>query len=158
MQDVGKKPDRHVLPSNRKRLSGTFFSRRPIERQNNRRLIGRAAWGPFFVNQFERRRCVRGDQLIAGRLEVWALRTARALALFVGLLALSACGGKHEGERSSPTPVEECRQYEDAVRRCFHRDVSIATQPSLLAVTKADRERIGASCSENLKRIQQACR
>jgi hypothetical protein len=69
---------------------------------------------------------------------------------------MTGCGGKHDPPQ--PEPVEECLQYEAAVRSCFHRDAAIASQAALLPATAADRQRIRAVCSENLQRIQKACR
>jgi hypothetical protein len=85
------------------------------------------------------------------------IRGQGALSLACVALGLSlGCGGK--GIAPGPEPVEECRQYETALNACFHRDVSVANQASLLPKSDADRRRIKALCSENLKRIQIACR
>jgi hypothetical protein len=84
-----------------------------------------------------------------------ALKGAPWLRL-IAMLALACCGGHHDPPH--PEPVEECRLYEAAVKNCFHRDISIASQASLLPATDADRERVRAMCSNNLQRIQKACR
>jgi hypothetical protein len=75
---------------------------------------------------------------------------------FAIAVVMTGCGGKHDS--GAPEPVEECKQYEVAVNRCLHRNIDFASQPSLLPATAVDRERIRAVCSENLQRIQKACR
>jgi hypothetical protein len=49
-------------------------------------------------------------------------------------------------------------RYERALGACFHREVSVAQQPGLLPASDADRARTEALCTENLHRIQLACR
>ncbi len=81
-------------------------------------------------------------------------------------LCLAACGGKTGdkpgvGVGAVAVPVEtvpECVQYQTAFDACFHRDSGFATQPAMIPTTPADRDRIGAICSENLARLKTACR
>jgi hypothetical protein len=58
----------------------------------------------------------------------------------------------------SSSPVPECQQYEATLSSCFHRPPSgLASQPSLIPKTKADLERIRATCATNLERLQRSC-
>lgn len=88
---------------------------------------------------------------------------ARAFAL-VGAIVLSAgCSSKLHPSGSAAEPesvelVDECKQYENALTTCFHREVTLASHESLVPKSKADRERVRALCANNLKRIQAACR
>lgn len=68
-----------------------------------------------------------------------------------------ACRGGPTSEAVTSQPVEECKQYEAALRSCFHRNVSFAHQSFVLAKSDEDRKRIKEICSDNLRRIQTAC-
>jgi hypothetical protein len=92
----------------------------------------------------------RAQSALTGSANViWAL-----LAILLAIVA--GCGGRHGPPR--PEVVEECEQYETAVKSCFHRDIAIASRDVLLPATPAERERIRGMCRENLERIQRACR
>jgi hypothetical protein len=91
-----------------------------------------------------------------------AMKSARVVRRFWATLLLiifpSGCGARGTTDSGAPEPVPECLQYESALGTCFHRDVGFALQPGLLAQTDADRRRIGAMCTQNLKRLRAACR
>jgi hypothetical protein len=91
-------------------------------------------------------------------------RFARAACAAAAVAALVACGGRKASEERAanssdvPQVVSECLRYEEKIRVCMHRDTGFANRPMLLARTDADRARIGAMCSENLRRLEAACR
>jgi len=72
------------------------------------------------------------------------------------ILGVGACGGRFGSQDSKPIP--ECEQYERVYNSCFHRNTSIADQPSFVARSAAERERITTICTDNLRRIRVACR
>jgi hypothetical protein len=72
------------------------------------------------------------------------------------LLPAIGCSGKSDRVPSEPVP--ECVEYEKTVASCFHRPLAIANQPSLIPKTRGEREQIRALCTQNLNRIQSACR
>jgi hypothetical protein len=75
-------------------------------------------------------------------------------SLVLLLLGLAcACGGKG----GSGDTVPECKQYEQALDACYHRDSGFAEQPSMIPKTDADRKRIAELCKVNLARIKVAC-
>lgn len=77
------------------------------------------------------------------------------VAIAVWSFLLVACGG----DAVDPTAVPECQLYEAKIASCLHRfSAGFATQASLIPKTKADRERIREQCSENLARLEKACR
>lgn len=85
---------------------------------------------------------------------------ATRFALLLFLVTASACRGctLHHGETSSvPEPVPECEQYEATLNACHHRNLSIASDPSLLPKSDEDRARIKQFCSDNLARMRRAC-
>lgn len=97
-----------------------------------------------------------GTRLVPpGRFKTAAMSS---VFLFVAALGTSGCRMGRADDAAPPKPVAECLQYEAKLNACFHRDASIASQPMLLAKTDADRDRIAAKCSENLKRLETACR
>jgi hypothetical protein len=55
-------------------------------------------------------------------------------------------------------PIAECTAYEQTFNRCLHRDLRIASTEDLIPKTRADEARIRQLCTENLGRIQKACR
>lgn len=81
-----------------------------------------------------------------------------SILAFVASLGTTGCRMGRADDATPPEPVAECVQYEAKLNACFHRDASVASQPTLLARTDSDRERIGAMCSDNLKRLETACR
>ena len=84
-------------------------------------------------------------------------RRIRLFASALVTVALAAsCGGKKPSP--GPEPVAECVQYEAKLKACLHRDVPIASQAALLPKSDEERAQVKALCSENLKRIQVACR
>jgi hypothetical protein len=96
-----------------------------------------------------------------GSLPLVVLAAIRVLGgLFVAALACACHSGASSasGDGANPAPVEECKTYEAAVNACFHRNLSIAHQTSLLPKSEDDRRRIAALCTENLQRIRTACR
>ena len=87
-------------------------------------------------------------------------RTPAAWAM-AAISLVAACGGHKASSEDGGVaiePVAECREYEDTLKTCFHRDTKFASQPGLLPKTDADRVRIGTLCSENVRRLKTACR
>jgi hypothetical protein len=70
-------------------------------------------------------------------------------------LLVLGCGG---AKGSHGETVPECRQYEQALDSCFHRDSGFAERPEMIPKTDADRKRIAELCMVNLARIKVACR
>jgi hypothetical protein len=88
-----------------------------------------------------------------------APRVVRGAVLLALVVGAAACGGhRHGGAPAERAPVEACVRYEQALGTCFHRSVSIAEHPTLLPGSDAERARTEALCTENLHRIQLACR
>jgi hypothetical protein len=84
-----------------------------------------------------------------------------ALSSSLTLLLQFGCGGKSESRNTGPVemkPLEACLRYESVMNSCFHRNVSFAHQAELMPTSEADRERIETMCSDNLARVQTACR
>ena len=79
-----------------------------------------------------------------------------SIATWVVLLVCAGCSRLADGQQL-PQVVPDCVEYERALSRCFHRDVEIAKQTSLLARSDADRERIAHICNESLRQIRTAC-
>src|ERR1044071_8928536 len=98
------------------------------------------------VPGLERRRARSVRCLLAWRrMTSWMFR----IFAVASLLALSA-GCRHGDEASNPEPIEECRLYEAELGRCFHRTVSFANQPELVAAADGARERARKLCADNL--------
>jgi hypothetical protein len=83
-------------------------------------------------------------------------RRCVARAVLLALAASSGCGGHKSSE--PPEPVAECVQYEQAVARCFHREVPFANKPAVLPKSEAERAQIKVLCTQNLHRLLVACR
>ena len=95
----------------------------------------------------------------ANRVALLARAAAGWLPRLIALvLALSLAACSRESEALAAGPVQECLDYERAVASCFHRDVSIASQESLVPKTRADQEEIRQLCNQSLKQIRHACR
>jgi hypothetical protein len=87
----------------------------------------------------------------SARMGPW-ISTWVVAALLVG------CRSPSDDTPSTPAPVEACVRYERALGACFHRDIPVARQPSLLPASDDERARTEALCNANLQRIQVACR
>jgi hypothetical protein len=75
----------------------------------------------------------------------------------VGLVfAQGGCRAATTAETMEVEPIEECQQYESTLDACFHRKTSFSSQPSLVALVRADRAR--AVCAANLKELRASCR
>lgn len=90
----------------------------------------------------------RRRSMVAGRM-VAMLATLAAI--------LCACSGRAPSS-DDPAPIEECTLYEQALDACIHRDTHFSAQPALVATSDAARERIRSMCTENLRRLRDACR
>jgi hypothetical protein len=79
----------------------------------------------------------------------WTLLALASSALF-------ACS--RPDDPVAAEPLAECAAYEQTFNRCLHRDLRIAHDETLIPKTRADQDRIRQVCTENLTRIQMACR
>jgi hypothetical protein len=80
-----------------------------------------------------------------------------AVRAFIGFSALSLACSRPD-DPVAPEPLPECSAYEHTFNRCMHRDLRLASDPTLIPKTRADEARIRQLCNENLSRIQMACR
>jgi hypothetical protein len=72
----------------------------------------------------------------------------------------AACSSNtgHVDKTADVEPVAECVQYQAALESCFHRDSSLAHDPTMIPKTPEDRVRIQQICADNLARLGKACR
>jgi hypothetical protein len=89
------------------------------------------------------------------RIGFVALLTQGAL---VGLTACQDSGVRPGQAGERPKPIAECSEYEALLNSCFHRTTSFTSQPSIMALAKADPDRARDLCADNLKKIRAACR
>jgi hypothetical protein len=94
----------------------------------------------------------------------WALRS-RPLRAFgaavvtVGFLfAMAGCRAATTTQTTEVEPIEECQQYERTLDTCFHRKTSFSSQPSMVALARADRDRARAMCAQSLQGLRDSCR
>jgi hypothetical protein len=90
----------------------------------------------------------------------WRARMIARLSPALALLSLVGCGGGHhdkQQDQQADLAVPECDAYAARARACFHRtdlDDVMATR----AHDEAERDRMRASCTLNLQRLNAACR
>jgi hypothetical protein len=79
----------------------------------------------------------------------------RAHVLVVAALFCACCGGS---TKSSPEPVPECQEYQQAFLRCTGGDAGVYDGLLAAVHNPKDRERMRQLCSQNTRRLRLACR
>jgi hypothetical protein len=86
---------------------------------------------------------------------------AMAVSALLTAIALSigACA-KHAADEEPPPgePVAECVAYEHLLASCMHRKTDFAAQAILKPSSPDERAKVRTVCSDNLRRLQAACR